>query len=202
MGPGMIQLQKQFVDALKMPKYEIGPFDGNAVNYFQFICESESIIGCYTMDEHEKLNRLIQVKEVLRPFQVMAPNIGYPATLDELKDMYGDEVLIADALLQAIMDFPEVKMHRLQTLQKFITKVRAMFNTLTAMGRIYEVDIQGKIKQLMKKLPDELRGKYGSRAAKYKKQHRKHPPLRMLIEYLTDMYEEYPHLWFIQQRNN
>ena len=60
----MIQLQKQLVDTLKMPKSKIEPFDGNAVDYFQFICESESSLGKYclvsTLDEHEKLNRLIQ----------------------------------------------------------------------------------------------------------------------------------------------
>ena len=96
------------------------------------------------------------MKEVLRPFQAMAPNIGYPAALDELKDIYGDEVLITDALLQAIMDLPEVKVSRLQTLQRFITKVRAMFNTLTAMGRIHEVDIQDKIKRMMMLLDPQM----------------------------------------------
>ena len=44
---GVIQLQKQFVDALKMPHSKIEPFDGNAVDNFQFICESESSIGRY-----------------------------------------------------------------------------------------------------------------------------------------------------------
>ncbi len=51
----MIQLQRQFADALKMPKSKIEPFDGNAVDYFQFICESESSLGKYclvsTLDE-------------------------------------------------------------------------------------------------------------------------------------------------------
>ncbi len=64
MSIGVIQLQKQFVDALKIPKSKIESFDGNAVDYFQFICESESSIGKYwlvsTLDEREKLNRLIQ----------------------------------------------------------------------------------------------------------------------------------------------
>ena len=47
MSMGMIQLQKQFVDALKMPKSKIEPYNGNAVDYFQFICESESSNGKY-----------------------------------------------------------------------------------------------------------------------------------------------------------
>ncbi len=196
MSMEITRMQQQFVDALKLPQTPLEIYDGDPKRYHSFMRAFHANIGDSTLSEAEKLSRLIRscspsVQAALEPFELKKPEIGYPQALQELKTRYGDDLRITKALVTEWNHLPEVKDECAASMQRFVDKVRTIYNTLDAIGKANRIENEDQITAVLKKLPKSVRGRYRRLARAQRAIEGEHPNLSYFVRFVTEIANEW-----------
>ena len=97
-----------------LPKPELGPFNGNPLEFWSFMRLFENNIEKNTQDECERLTFLLQyctgaAKDAIKSCVTMDPAIGYQTAREFLKDRFGHPFKIATAHVNQVTRGPAVK---------------------------------------------------------------------------------------------
>jgi len=101
-GNGLLTLQQQLLATVHLPQAKIMTFDGNPLEYWNFIRSFENSIESVCVDDTSKLIRLLQycvgkAKQVIQCCTVMDPSEGYKQARKLLRERFGNNYRISEA---------------------------------------------------------------------------------------------------------
>ena len=146
------------VDAIKLPKTSLKTFSGNPLDYWIFIKAFDSTVGQSTVEDADKLNRLLEyctgkAEKVISPCAIMDPSKGYKEARKLLKRRFGDDHVISNAWIKKIVEGPVLKPNKADELQDLADDVQCCLETLNAMNKLAEVESQDRTVRISKRLP-------------------------------------------------
>ena len=124
---------------LTLPHADVQTFDGDPVNYCNFIRSFENLIEAKTKSSNTKLYYLVQytsgdVQELMRSCLSMQPDEGYREVCRLLKERYGQNYKISSAYVTRVTNGPPINHEDGQALRKFSTLFASFKNTLSEVG--------------------------------------------------------------------
>ncbi|VDP96614.1 unnamed protein product [Trichobilharzia regenti] len=143
---------------LDMPKREIIKFDGNSVNYWNFIKNFEDLVDNDAIKYRTKLNYLIQcceveAKDVIKHCVLLEPEEGYYKSLEQLDEAFGQRQVVARTYIEKLLEFPNVKSNDAVLLRKLSHEIQASELTLKQMNYVSDLNCGRTIEPLILKLP-------------------------------------------------
>ena len=112
---------------------------------------------------------------------LMRPERGYVRARQLLKDRYGDEFVIAELWGQRLLN-TSTRM----SLREFADELRAGYESLDALDALDELQTQGNLLEIIKKLPAYLQNKWRDVARRLKIHERRRPDLQDVMEYVEE----------------
>ena len=150
---------------LTLPHAEVQTFDGDPVNYCNFVRSFENLIEAKTKSSSTKLYYLVQytsgdVQELMRSCLSMQPDEGYREARRLLKARYGQSYKIASAYVTKVTNGPPIKHEDGQALQKFSILLTSCKNTLREVGYLNKIENPDSMQRVIERLPFPLRQRW------------------------------------------
>ena len=148
------------IGVLQAPKVDLPTFRGDPMQYHIFMRAFDDNVERVISDPSSKLARLMQLcageaARVIQGCSLMRPERGYVRARQLLKDRYGDEFMIAELWGQRLLSTSNR-----MPLQEFADELRAGYESLDALGALDEVQTQGNLSEIIRKLPGYLQNKW------------------------------------------
>ena len=169
----MIQLQQQTFQSMAstirqgfaLPKPELNKFDGNPLEFWNFIRSFENNIEKNASDEGEKLSFLLQyctgaARDAIKSCVTMDTKLGYRTARALLKDRFGHPYKIATAHLDKVTHGPPVKPFDQRALLAFADQLRDSQITLESLGYLDEINSADNLRGIINRLPFNLKSKW------------------------------------------
>ncbi|VDQ05607.1 unnamed protein product [Trichobilharzia regenti] len=143
---------------LDMPKREIIRFDGNPVNYWNFIKNFEDLVDSDAIGYRTKLNYLIpycegEAKDVIKHCVLLEPQKDYYEALGLLEEAFGRKHVVSRTFIEKLLEFPNVESNDAALSRKLSHEMQACELTLKQMDYVSELNSGGTIEQLVIQLP-------------------------------------------------
>ena len=169
---------------LQAPKVDLPTFRGDPMQYHIFMRTFDYIVERVISDPSSKLARLVQLctgeaARVIRGCTLMCPERGYVRARQLLKDRYGDEFVNAELYGQRLLN-TGTRM----SLREFADELRAGYESLNALDALDELQTQGSLSEIVKKLPAHLQSKWRYVVRRLKIYERRRPDLQDVVEYV------------------
>lgn len=150
---------------LTLPHAEVQTFDGDPINYCNFIRSFENLIEAKTKNSSSRLYYLVQytsgdVQELMRSCLSMQPDEGYQEARKLLKKRYGQSYKIASAYVSRVTNGPPIKHEDGQALQKFSVLLTSCKNTLKEIGCLSKIENPDSLQRVIERLPFQLRQRW------------------------------------------
>ena len=150
---------------LTLPHAEVQTFDGDPINYCNFIRSFENLIEAKTKNSSTRLYYLVQytsgdVKELMRSCLSMQPDEGYQEARRLLKARYGQKYKIATAYVNRVTNGAPIKHEDGEALQKFSVLLTSCKNTLKEIGCLSKIENPDSLQRVVERLPFQLRQRW------------------------------------------
>ena len=150
---------------LTLPHAEVHAFDGDPVNYCNFIRSFENLIEAKTKNSSTKLYYLVQyttgdVQELMKSCLSMQPDEGYQEARRLLKSRYGQSYKIATAYVNRVTNGPPIKHEDGEALQKFSVLLTSCKNTLKEIKCLNKIENPDSLQRVVERLPFQLRQRW------------------------------------------
>ena len=150
---------------LTLPHNEVQTFDGDPVNYCNFIRSYENLIEAKTKNSSTRLYYLVQytsgdVQEFMRSCLSMQPEEVYQEARRLFKARYGQNYKIATAYVSRVTNGPPIRHEDGQALQKFSVLLTSCKNTLKEIGCLNKVENPDSLQRVIERLPFQLRQRW------------------------------------------
>lgn len=184
--PGMLS-PSDVLHLVNLPKVQLEVYDGDPLQYNNFMTTFEEHVGSSSVDERMKLTRLIQytsgkAKEAIRSCALISGSGGYKKAKEILQKRFGDQHIITDAIIRSIRNGRPVKTASdLQVLSDELTNCLA---TLCSMKRLSEVDTQTSIIDISNRLQPYLRNRWRRKALEVKRETESYPGFKDFVEFI------------------
>lgn len=184
--PGMLS-PSDVLHLVNLPKVQLEVYDGDPLQYNNFMTTFEEHVGSSSVDERMKLTRLIQytsgkAKEAIRSCALISGSEGYKKAKEILQKRFGDQHIITDAIIRSIRNGRPVKTASdLQVLSDELTNCLA---TLCSMKRLSEVDTQTSIIDISNRLQPYLRNRWRRKALEVKRETESYPGFKDFVEFI------------------
>ena len=137
-------------------------------------------------DPSSKLARLMQsctgeAAQVIQGCTLMLPERGYVRARQLLKDRYGDEFMIAELWGQRLLSTSNR-----MPLREFADELRDGYESLNALDALDELQTQGNLLEIIKKLPGYLQNKWRDVVRCLKVHKHRRPDLQDVVEYVEE----------------
>ncbi|XP_064622573.1 uncharacterized protein LOC135484816 [Lineus longissimus] len=184
-----LDIQRQLIDALRLPKTGLQKFDGEPMQYWAFMNSFDSLVHRACVTDGDKLNCLMEyccgkAARVIRPCALMSPSAGYARARELLKERFGDEYTIAKAWVKKIVEGPPVKTNSGEALQEFTDDVRGCYETLKAMNKLAEVNSQDRMADISTRLPLYIQSRWRKEAHRSKLRTKSYPDFKAFVTFL------------------
>ena len=161
----LLRQQQRHTLALMLPQPEVPIFDGDPIEYQNFIRAFETLIELKTDSNSARLYYLIQytagdVRELMKGCLSMNAWDGYSEARRLLKQKYGQDYKIATAYMDRITNGPPIKSEEGDTLQKFSILLTSCKNTLKDIGYLSKIENPESLRKIINQLPFALRRKW------------------------------------------
>ena len=161
----LIHQQQQGVLALTLPQPSMPIFNGNPIDYCDFIRSFEHLIESKTTSPSARLYYLIQhtsgsVQELMRSCLSMNDDTGYAEARKLLKERYGQNYRIAASHVQRLVEGPPIKSEDGTALQQFSVQLTSCANTLEKIGYLDKLNNSDNLKKIIDRLPYAMRVKW------------------------------------------
>ena len=129
----------------------------------------KNLIERKTRDDSSRLYYLVQycrgdVQDLVKSCLTMSPTEGYLETKRLLQCTYGQAYKIATAFAERITNGPMLKSEDAESLFKFSIWLTSCKNTLEQVGYFSKVDNPESLRQIIQRLPFDLRKRWRSKA--------------------------------------
>ncbi len=191
------QDMRQLIGVLQAPKVTLMTFDGEPLRYHQFIRTFEENVDNVMQDNAARLTRLAQyctgkAKKVVDSCLLMDPDEGYPEARRLLRERFGRKIVIASLWVQKLTE------EKQQSLRDYADDLRACQKALQALGSLNELNTQGNLRKLTKKLPLYLQQRWLGSVVKIEDKEDRMVTLQDLVEFMEQAAREADHPTFGQ----
>ena len=174
---------------LSLPRMEIEKFDGNPMDYYNFVAVFNECVDKQISDCQTKLVRLFQfttgdAKNAIRACVSTGGSKGYADARAILKNRFGNDHLVCATLLKGLRDGCQVKTPT--DLLKLSDDLRNVHMTLKSANQLHEVDTQGTVSDVINRLPTYCREEWTKRALMYRREHSMYPGYEELMTYVEE----------------
>ena len=143
---------------LTLPHAEVQTFDGDPVNYCNFLRSFKNLIKAKMKSSSTKLYYLVQytsgaVQELMQSCLSMQLDEGYREACRLLMERYGQNYKIAFAYVTRVTNGPPIKHKDSQALQKFSILLISCRNTLREVGYLNKIENPDSMQRVMKGFP-------------------------------------------------
>ena len=150
---------------LTLPHAEVQTFDGDPVNYCNFICSFENLIEAKMKNSSTRLYYLVQytfgdVQELTWSCLSMQPEEGYQEARRLLKARYGQNHKIVTTYVSQVTNGPPIRHKGGQALQKFSVFLTSCKNTLQEIDCLNKVENPDSLQRVIERLPFQLRQRW------------------------------------------
>ena len=184
---------KQLYNLINLPKIELEEFDGNPAKFHSFFAVFDEHVHQAPIDPSLKLTRLIQytcdrAQNSIRPCVIVGGQRGYDQAREILKRRYGSDHMVSEHLIQNIRSGKPVK--TAEELQQFCDDLVNCQATLTQMARMFEVDSQHCIVEVVNRLQPYLRNRWKRLALEHKREKDRYPDFASLVKFVQEQADE------------
>ena len=150
---------------LTLPHAEVQAFDGDPVNYCNYIRSFENLIEAKTKSSSTRLYYLVQytsgdAQELMQSCLSMRPDEGYQEARRLLKERYGQSYKIASAYVTRVTNGPPIKNEDGPALEKFSVLLTSCKNTLKEIGCLNKIENPDSLQRVVERLPYQLRQRW------------------------------------------
>ena len=165
----LLAQQNKLSLSLTLPSSEVQVFDGDPVNYYNFVQSFTNLIEAKTADSKMRLHYLVQytrgdVHDLMKSCLAMEPERGYIEARRLLKERYGQGYKIATALVERLINGPPIKNEDCNALQKLSIALTNCKNILHDVGYLNKVDNPDSLQKIVRRLPLPLRRSWRDKA--------------------------------------
>lgn len=190
-----LEIQRQMLDVIGLPKTSLVTFDGNPLEYWSFINAFDCCVGRTRVDDGAKLNRLLEyckgkAAKVLRPCCLMKPEEGYIKARQLLKERFGNEYKIAESWVKKITEGAPIKPNSSDDLQDLADDVRGCIEALRAMNKIEDIDSRGGMLKVLSRIPLYLQSRWRKNAVDKLDRTGSYPNIEDLAKFLDRVARE------------
>ena len=148
-----------------LPKKELPVFDGDPLDYWNFIKSFENSIVNNAVSESEKLMYLLQytsgvAKETIKCCLVMDSSLGYRKARELLEERFGHPFTIASKYVTKLTQGPPLKPWDRAGLLAFADRLKDCEHTLQSIGYLEEINSADNLRRIVQRLPFHLRAKF------------------------------------------
>ena len=148
-----------------LPKKELPVFDGDPLDYWNFIKSFENSIVSNAACESEKLMYLLQytsgvAKETIKCCLVMDSSLGYRKARELLEERFGHPFTIASKYVSKLTQGPPLKPWDRTGLLAFADRLKDCEHTLQSIGYLEEINSADNLRRMVQRLPFHLRTKF------------------------------------------
>ena len=185
-GENSANNQEVLIGVLQAPKVDLPTFKGDPMQYHIFMRAFDDNVERVISDPSSKLARLVQLctgeaARVIQGCTLMHPERGYVRARQLPKDRYGDEFVIAELWGQCLLNT-----NTRMSLREFADELRAGYESLDALDALDELQTQGNLSEIIKKLPAYLQNKWRDVVRRLKVHERRRPDLQDVMEYVEE----------------
>ena len=168
---------------------EIEKFDGNPMDYYNFVAVFNECVDKQISDCQTKLVRLFQfttgdAKNAIRACVSTGGSKGYADARAILKNRFGNDHLVCATLLKGLRDGCQVKTPT--DLLKLSDDLGNVHMTLKSANQLHEVDTQGTVSDVINRLPTYCREEWTKCAMIYRRKHSMYPGNEELMTYVDE----------------
>ena len=148
-----------------LPKKELSVFDGDPLDYWNFIKSFENSIVSNAASESEKLIYLLQytsgvAKDTIKCCLVMDSSLGYRKARELLEERFGHPFTIASKYVTKLTQGPPLKPSDGAGFLAFADKLKDCEHTLESIGYLEEINSADNLRRIVQRLPFHLRTKF------------------------------------------
>ncbi|XP_078372656.1 uncharacterized protein LOC144656297 [Oculina patagonica] len=148
-----------------LPKKELKTFDGDPLNYWNFIKSFENSIVNNAASESEKLMYLLQytsgvANDTIKYCLVMDSSLGYQRARELLEERFGHPFTIASKYVTKLTEGPPLKPLDRKGLLAFADQLKDCEHTLESIGYLDEINSADNLRRIVQRLPFHLRTKF------------------------------------------
>ena len=148
-----------------LPKKELTVFDGDPIEYWNFIKSFENSIVSNEASESEKLMYLLQytsgvAKDTIKCCLVMDSSLGYRKARELLEERFGHPFTIASKYVTKLTEGPPLKPWDRAGLFAFADRLKDCEHTLESIGYLEEINSADNLRRIVQRLPFHLRTKF------------------------------------------
>ena len=127
-----------------LPTLEVVKFTGNPCEYFKFKSRFNEMVLSQNLTEAQKMNRLLQfldgkARKAVVGFEGMPG--GLTKALGILEQRFGQPHIVAKACIDVLIEGPNISSSDKQGLQEFADKARTLYETLSTMNALSEMNM-------------------------------------------------------------
>ena len=183
--------QKELIDAIRLPAAQLVTYDGEPLRYWTFIRSFENSIASSSVDDSEKLTRLIhycsgQARKVIECCAIMEPHAGYAKAKQLLKDRFGNDFVIAEAWIRKVTNIRVIKPDEKERLQEFADDLNCCRETLSAMGFLGELNGQSTLLKVVEQLPNYLQLRFKREVRVVREKRNRNPNIDDILEFVRE----------------
>jgi hypothetical protein len=180
------------ISLTNVPNLEIENYDGNPMRYHNFMSVFDNHFHNTRLAPSAKLARLLQctigkANQAIEACGVLGDE-GYEEARAILKKRFGNNFLIADVIIKSVKFGEPVKTSA--DLLSFSDELCRCKTTLSSMGKLKEIDTQGSIIDILKRLQPYLRNRWKRKAMEHKRDKESYPDFDDFTKFIAIEAEE------------
>ena len=185
--------RSELLGLLNLPSVQLDYFDGDPLQYHSFFAVFDERVDRVTSDCRIKLSRLLQyctgkAKRAIRFCSLIDGDQGYTEARNILKKRFGNQHLIADCIIKNLKSSEPVR--SADEIRELSDDICYSYITLQKMGKIYEIDTQSAVVEIIHRTPQSLQNRWKKYVFDYKRTNDKYPSFKELMEFMLEVSDE------------
>lgn len=180
-------LSPEVLNVINLPKLEMCVYDGDPLLYHPFITAFDENVDTVATTDGAKLNRLVSytsgtAKTAIQSCLILGGSKGYQLARKTLKQRFGDDLVISQAIISSLRDGPSVR--NASDLRKLADELVNSNVVLSRLSSVQEVESQRFIATVVNRLQSFQKGKWRKIAMEKKRKSDKYPDFDQLVTFI------------------
>ena len=185
----LLRQQQEAIMALTLPRPNVPVFNGDPVEYWDFIRAFENLIEQKTSSPSTRLYYLLQytsgqVQDLVRSCLVMQEDRGYNEARKLLAERYGQPHKIATAYVDRVINGQPIRSEDGPASQKFSILLTSCRNTLKEIGYLNRLENPDCLRKIVDQLPYSLELKWCDLVDSITQREARDPNLKDLTDFV------------------
>jgi len=185
--------REEFQLMINLPKLTLEPFDGNPLQYHEFMATFDETVDRAPGSDMAKLLRLLNytrgvAKEAIRKCVLLGGKEGYGKARDILENRFGNEYVITEAIVGEIRRGKQIR--TAPELQQFADELDHGLTILEKMGRLHELDTQCAIVEVLGRLQPCVQDRWMKKALEDKRRNGSYPDFPAFVGFVSVVAQE------------